>query len=142
MARAAKEGAGDRATLLEAAQVEPADLLEASGYIFASPENLASLSGQMKEMFDRCYYPVLGQLEGRPYATLIAAGSDGEGAQRQLDRIVTGWRLKRVAEPFICNFAAQLPEEILALKIVPQFALSRCRDIGEAMAEGLQQGIF
>ena len=23
----------------------------------------------MKEMFDRCYYPLLGQIEGRPYAT-------------------------------------------------------------------------
>ena len=48
----------------------------------------------MKEMFDRCYYPCLGKLEGRPYATIICAGSDGENAQRQLDRIATGWRLR------------------------------------------------
>ena len=50
---------------------------------------------RMKEMFDRCYYPLLGRIEGRPYATLIAAGSDGRGAQAQIDRIVTGWRLRR-----------------------------------------------
>src|SRR3546814_9393780 len=66
----------------------------------------------MKEMFDRCYYPCLGQLEGRPYATIICAGSDGENAQRQLDRIATGWRLKRVADRVIVNTAAQTPEAI------------------------------
>ena len=75
-------------------------LLAASGYLFIGPENLAALSGAMKEMFDRCYYPCLGKLEGRPYATIICAGSDGENAQRQLDRIATGWRLKRVAEAY------------------------------------------
>ena len=41
---------------------------------------------------------------------LIAAGSDGKGAQAQIDRIVTGWRLRRVAEPLIVNLAAQTPE--------------------------------
>src|SRR3546814_18399307 len=70
----------------------------------------------MKEMFDRCYYPCLGQLEGRPYATIICAGSDGENAQRQLDRIATGWRLRRVADRVIVNTAAQTPEAILAPK--------------------------
>ena len=81
LARAAKEGAGDGAVLLCAEDVSPDDLLEAQGYLFACPENLATMSGMMKEMFDRCYYPVLGKIEGRPYATLIAAGSDGSGAQ-------------------------------------------------------------
>ena len=33
--------------------------------------------------------------QGRAYATVISAGSDGTGAQRQIDRIATGWRLRR-----------------------------------------------
>lgn len=142
LAQAAKEGAGSRALLLAAQEVTPEHLLEAQGYLFACPENLASMSGAMKEMFDRCYYPVLGRIEGRPFATLIAAGSDGEGAQRQLDRIAQGWRLRRVAEPVIVNMAAQTPEEILALKTVPQARLDQARDLGAALAEGLAQGIF
>ena len=142
MAHAAFEGAAGRAKLLGADSVRPDDLLAARGYLFACPENLAALSGAMKEMFDRCYYPVLGRIEGRPYATLIAAGSDGEGAQRQLDRIATGWRLRRVAEPVIVNLSAQTPEAIMARKTVPAEVLVTCRDLGEALAEGLATGVF
>ena len=142
MARAAHEGAAGGAKLLRADAVEPADLVAARGYLFVCPENLASMSGLMKEMFDRCYYPVLGRIEGRAYATAIAAGSDGEGAQRQLDRIATGWRLRRVAEPLIVNLGAQTPAAILAPKRVPTAALATCRELGAALAEGLAAGVF
>lgn len=142
MARAAAEGAGDSARLLEAEKCQPEDLLAARAYLFACPENLASMSGMMKEMFDRCYYPVLGRIEGRSYATAIAAGSDGEGAQRQIDRIATGWRLRRVIDPLIVNMAAQTPEEILKQKSVPDTELEKCREIGAGLAEGLALGIF
>jgi hypothetical protein len=96
----------------------------------------------MKDMFDRCYYPLLGQVEGRAYATAIAAGSDGTGAQAQIDRIATGWRLRRVAEPLIVNLAAQTPEAILAAKTLPAEAVEACEELGAAMAEGLRLGIF
>ncbi len=142
LAAAAARGGGDRALLLAAEDVEPRNLLAAQGYLFVCPENLATMSGMMKEMFDRCYYPVLGRIEGRPYATIIAAGSDGEGAQRQLDRIAKGWRLKRVAEPMIVNTDAQTPEAILAVKNVTEQALEQARELGEALAEGLAQGMF
>ena len=56
----------------------------ASAYIFVAPENLGALSGTMKEFFDRTYYGVLDRVSGRPYAAIIAAGSDGQGAARQL----------------------------------------------------------
>ena len=142
LARAAAGGAGSRARLLPAPEVGEGDLLAARGYLFVGPENLAGLSGVMKEMLDRCYYPVLGRSEGRAYATIIAAGSDGKGAERQLDRIVTGWRLRRAAPGMIVNMVAQTPEEIAARKTVPASALKGARDLGEALAEGLEQGIF
>ncbi|WP_419880258.1 flavodoxin family protein [Parapontixanthobacter aurantiacus] len=142
MAKNAAEAAGEEARLLPAEKVEPADLLDAGGFLFVCPENLASMSGMMKDMFDRCYYPCLGKLEGRPFATLIAAGSDGEGAQRQIDRIAKGWRLKRIAEPVIFNFDAQEPEAILAEKTLDEERRKQCRELGEAMAEGLRAGIF
>lgn len=142
MARAAFEGAGGTARLLPAAEAEPDMLLDAAGYLFVCPENLAAMTGMMKEMFDRCYYPLLGRIEGRPYATAIAAGSDGTGAQAQIDRIVTGWRLRRVADPLIVNLGAQTPEAILAEKTVPEADLRSCRELGAALGEGLQLGIF
>lgn len=141
LARAAAAGAGT-AKLIAAADVTPDHLQAAGGYLFIGPENLAALSGAMKEMFDRCYYPCLGKLEGRPYATIICAGSDGESAQRQLDRIATGWRLKRVADPLIVNTDAQTPEAILAPKTIAEGRLAEARDLGAALAEGLAAGIF
>lgn len=142
MAGAALEGAGAYARLFPAEDVQPADLLEARAYLFVCPENLASMTGMMKEMFDRCYYPLLGRIEGRAYATAIAAGSDGTAAQAQIDRIVTGWRLKRVADPLIVNMGAQTPEQILASKEVAPRDLEACRDLGAALAEGAALGIF
>ena len=144
MAQAAWQGAQTEgeARLIAAEDAEPGDLLAAQGYIFACPENLATMSGAMKEFFDRCYYPLLGRIEGRAYATLIAAGSDGSGAQRQIDRIATGWRLRRVAEPVIVNTAAQTPETILAPKTLAPSDLALCRALGQAIAAGLAMGAF
>ena len=144
MAEAARDGASGEGEvrLVAADAAEPADLLGAHGYIFACPENLAAMSGAMKEFFDRCYYPLLGRIEGRAYATLIAAGSDGSGAQRQIDRIATGWRLRRVAEPLIVDTAAQSAEAILAPKIVSAADLERCRGLGQVLGAGLAMGAF
>lgn len=142
LARAAKDGAGEAGNLLWAGDVEPEHLLEAQGYLFVCPENLATMSGLMKEMFDRCYYPVLGRIEGRPFATLIAAGSDGEGAQRQIDRIAKGWRLKRIAEPVIVKTYAQTPEEIMAHKSLGKADIEQAFQLGQGFAEGLTEGIF
>lgn len=142
LAHAAHAAAGDAARLIAAADATPANLLGAGGYLFVGPENLGALSGAMKELFDRCYYPLLGRVEGRPYATVIAAGSAGQGAEAQLDRIVTGWRLRRVADGVIVNLGAQTPEAILAEKAVPPAALAQAGELGAALAEGLVQGIF
>jgi len=142
MALAALAGAGSGARLVAAAEANPDSLLGSLGYLFICPENLATVSGAMKEFFDRCYYPLLGRIEGRPYATAIAAGSDGRGAEAQIDRIVTGWRLRRVAEGLIVNLGAQSPESILAPKSVAPKCLARCRDLGAALGEGLSSGIF
>lgn len=128
--------------LLQATEAQPQDLLEAGGYIFCAPENLAALSGQMKEFFDRCYYPVLGQIEGRAYAQMICAGSDGANAARQLARIATGWRLKEVQPPLILCTHAQTPETILAEKHLSAGELEPCADLGQAMRAGLAMGMF
>lgn len=142
MAEAAYGAAGEGALLLSCEDATPDDLLAANGYLFVCPENLATMSGAMKEMFDRCYYPVLGRIEGRAYATAIAAGSDGEGAPRQIDRIATGWRLRRVADPLIVNFDAQTPEAILAPKSLPGDEAEKCAELGAALAEGIRLGLF
>lgn len=146
MAEAARAGAaaedGVVVRLLHAAKATPADVLAADGYVFATPENLAAMSGQLKDFFDRSYYAALDQLNGRPYASLICAGSDGCNAARQVARIATGWRLKAVAEPLIVCTHAQTPEAIWAPKQIRADDLERCRALGEALAAGLALGVF
>lgn len=128
--------------LRRAAEVDASEVLAADGYLFAAPENLASLSGEMKEFFDRIYYPALDRTNGRPYALLVCAGSDGAGAVRQVQRICTGLRLREVAPPLIVNTDAQTPERILAAKTIGSDDLARCAEIGAALAAGLAAGMF
>ena len=144
MAMAAHEAACTEtsATLLRARDAGPEDLLGAQGYIFCAPENLAALSGEMKEFFDRCYYPLLGRIEGRPYAQMICAGSDGSNATRQIARIAQGWRLRPVQEALIICTHAQTQEQILSAKTISEADLARCRDLGLALGAGLAMGSF
>ena len=146
MARAAADGAGAvpdvRVQLLTATAAGPAALLAADGYLFACPENLAAMAGLMKDFFDRSYYAVLERLNGRPYAMLICAGSDGSNAARQIDRIATGWRLKPIAPALIVCTHAQAPEQILSAKTIDTAELARCRELGATIASGLELGIY
>src|SRR5215207_7376907 len=146
MAQAAARGAEAQSEvnvrLLPAVQAQPADVLSADAYIFASPEMLAAVSGLMKDFFDRTYYPALERINGRPYAILICAGSDGQSAARQIERIATGWRLRAVAEPIVVCTHAQTPEAIFAPKVISSDDLSRCEELGAGLAAGLAMGIF
>ena len=146
MAQAAAEGAATETSLqvrlLHARDAGADDLLHADGYIFATPENLAAISGMLKDFFDRTYYAVLERINGRAYASLICAGSDGQNAARQIARIATGWRLKAVAPPLIVCTHAQSPEAILRQKQIGAEELKACNDLGAALAAGLALGVF
>lgn len=128
--------------LLHASDAHTKDVLQADAYVFATPENLAAISGLLKDFFDRTYYGALERIQGRPYATLICAGSDGSNAARQIARIATGWRLQAVVEPLIVCTHAQTPEAIAATKQIAEADLQACHDLGASLAAGLEMGIF
>lgn len=145
MAEAGLEGARSIAAELEAShkldivfktanEASQADLLGADAFLFCAPENLASLSGAMKEFFDRNYYGVLDQLNGLPYAIMISAGSDGSGAARQMERICTGWRLRLIAPALIVNTDAQTPQAITADKTITSDDRAACTTLGGTLA--------
>lgn len=141
-AAAARAEGGIDVQLRRAPEVGPDQVLAADGYLFTAPEHLASLAGPMKDFFDRIYYPALDRINGRPYAQMICAGSDGQGAARQVQRICTGLRLREVAPPLIINTQAQTPERILAPKSIHAADLARCAEVGAALAAGLAAGVF
>jgi len=117
-------------------------VLAADGYIFATPENLAGMSGMMKDFFDRTYYAAFERINGKAFLTLICAGSDGRNAAQQIDRIAAGWRLKSIADPYIVCTHAQTPEAILEPKRIDETCLARCEELGRTLAGGLALGIF
>ncbi len=146
MAQAAATGArsepGLRVSLLRAEDAQASDVLDAGGYIFATPENLAAMSGKMKDFFDRTYYAVLDQVNGKSYAILICAGSDGRNAAQQIERIATGWRLRAIADPIIVCTHAQTPQAILRPKHIAEDDLKQCEELGATLASGMVLGIF
>lgn len=150
MAEAAERGArnalepGDAVEVLRlpAAQAGPADLLAADAVVLAMPEHLGSMAGAMKDFLDRAYYPCLDRVNGRPWALLVCAGSDGAGTIRQAERIATGLRLRKAAEPVLVITHAQAPEAILAPKTIAANDLERCAATGAALAAGLAAGIW
>lgn len=126
----------------QAAACGPQDLGRAAALVFAGPENLGTLSGPMKDLLDRCYYPLLDRMQGRRYAHLVCAGSDGEGAARQLARILGGWRMVPMAPPLIVRTGAQTPEAIEAPKVIGAADRVRCFELGHALASGLALGVY
>lgn len=108
----------------------PDEVLAADGVILGTTENLGYMSGALKDFFDRTYYGVIEKTEGLPYCLYIRAGKDGTGTKRGVETIVTGLRWRAVQEPLICRGDWQ------------ESFVGDCRDLGMAMAAGLEAGIF
>lgn len=138
----ARRAQGVDVQMLNTADAGAEHMLAADGYIFVFPENLAAISGGMKSFFDRCYYPCLGALNGRPYVMIICAGSDGRNAVAQAERIATGWRLRQILPSVIVCTHAQTQEAILAPKTIDSADLIAAEEMGEQIAVGLQMGVY
>lgn len=113
------------------------DILSADAYLFFAPENLGSLSGEMKAFFDRNYYAVINKINGRLYSALICAGSAGHGAVKQLKQITSGWRLELAHPIHIINTQAQSAEDIMATKILSPAQLQQAAELGGLLAAQL-----
>lgn len=128
--------------LRHADKADAAAVLAASAVVIVAAENLAALSGRIKDFFDRSYYALLDRTQGLPWASVICAGSDGDAAQRQLDRIALGLRWRRVAEPLRLMMAAQTPAAILAPKTLSPPQRAQCEELGVAMASALVMRLY
>jgi multimeric flavodoxin WrbA len=115
---------------LTAADARLEDLLWAGGLLFGTPENFGTMSGMLKDFFDRTYYPAEPYKINLPYAIFVSSSNDGSGAVRDIQRIARGYPLREVSEPLICK------GELTADRLVA------CEELGLGMATGIEMGIF
>jgi len=112
-------------------ETRPEHVLAAQAILLLTPENLAYMSGALKDFFDRCYYPCLERTQGMPYALVVRAGQGGgDGTRRAVETIATGLRWRAVNEPLILR--GEWREDFVA----------QCRELGTLMAAGLEAGVF
>ena len=134
LAGAVSQGAGGEAdvdvVVRRAWDAGTVDLDRADGVLLVMAENSGALCGTMKDFLDRTFYPAIARGLVLPYALLISAGNDGRGAQRQAERILSGYPFPSAAEPLI------LRGEMCAAH---QRAST---ELGQAFAAGLSMGIF
>ena len=134
MAEAVSRGAasepGVRVIVKRCAEASTEDVLAADGLILGTPENFGYMAGMMKDFLERIFYACEGKVNGRPYALFVGAGQDGAGAVSSVERIVTGLRLEKRAEP------------VIGLKELTPEVLQRCEELGAAFAAGLALGVF
>jgi len=120
-----------------AATAGVADLDGANALLIATSENFGGMAGMIKDFLERIYYPCEGRLEGRPYAALVCAGTDGTGAMREVDRVATGLRLHKV-HPGLIHRSGLTARPV----VIPDVVLAQCREIGATLAAGLAAGIY
>src|SRR5690606_1136215 len=106
------------------------ELTESDALTFGTPENFGYMSGALKDFFDRTYDDALPLALNLPYALFISAGNDGTGAVREIDRILRGYPMRKVAEP------------IISRKAVSSQDIEKCEELGATLATGLSMGIF
>jgi multimeric flavodoxin WrbA len=107
-----------------------ADIEACAGVLLVAAENSGSLAGGMKDFLDRCFYPAQPLQLNLPYGLVISCGNDGRNACNQVQRIMTGFPMKLVAEPLICRGE-------------PTGAMEEdCENLGHALAAGIGMGIY
>ena len=125
-----RQEADIQSRLLGAFDADLDDLRWADGLLFGTPENFGTMSGALKDFFDRTYNGALGKTDGLPYAVYIRAGMDGTGTKRSIKSITTGLRWREVQPPLILkgDWRAEF--------------LSEANDLGMSLSAGLEAGVF
>jgi len=117
-----------------------ADVIAADGLLLGTPENFGYMAGMLKDFFDRIYYDCENKVAGRPYSVFVCAGNDGTGAMREIDRIVTGLRMKKVHPGVIARRVGGMAGS--SRGHLDESDLMLTEELGSTLAAGLSLGVY
>lgn len=134
LAQACKKGAekeeGIQIKFQKALDTDLEDILWADGLVIVTAEYLGYMSGAVKDLFDRTYYPARENEVNIPYILLICSETDGTGAQRNIERIAPSYTLRKALDTILIK-EHRLEED-----------LPQAEEQGQTFAAGLSMGIF
>lgn len=127
------EVTGVTVTLKSPWDVDAQAILAADAVILFTTENFGYMSGALKDLFERIYYPCLDQPknnEGKPFALVIRAGLDGTGTDIAVHKITAGLKWREVQNVLLCK--GEFNEQFV----------DHCQTLGLTMAASLEHGII
>ena len=138
---AARDGAATvedvQVVFRRAQHADATDLRDCDALLVATSENFGAVAGMTKDFFERVFYPCEHAVAAKPYAVIVCAGTDGTGAMRDIDRIATGLRMKKVLAgvTYRSGVTAQV-------QVIPADVLQACATLGATLAAGVAAGIY
>lgn len=133
LAGIADAGTDQAVRSLPAPEADVDDVEGAAAAVLLTPENFGMVSGLVKDFLERIYpwfEEVPNRRPGLPYVLVAKGASDGNGAVRDVTRILTGLRWREVLPPTV--IAGSLTDEHLAV----------VREQAATLAIGVDTGIF
>lgn len=106
------------------------DIQSADGILLFTTENFGYMSGALKDLFDRIFYPCLEHTQGMPYCLCVRAGKDGTGTVNAVESIVTGMKWSKAQPPLVLRGTWQNAFE------------EQARQYAMTFAAGLDTGIY
>jgi len=89
--------AGAEVTVKRAAETEPTDLLACNGVAFGSYDAFSYMGGELKDCFDRLYYPVQDKVTDKPCVAFLTHGGKGAGLA-SIEKVASAFKLSQAAK--------------------------------------------
>jgi len=125
LAKAVAEGVESRGGSAIVKRVDYAtvdDFVSCDAVAFGSPNYFSYMAGFMKDFFDRAL-SIRERVSGKPAAAFSSGGGSSDAALASLERMITSFRLERVADGVVSQGEPSEKD------------LNACRKLGEALTE-------
>jgi len=125
MAKAFYEGAvssGATVSLKKAADTTSDDLIDCDAVAIGTPNYFSYMAGAVKDLFDRTFYAVRGNADGKPYVLFSSHGGGGSKALDSVDRICDALQFRRAFD------------SVLATGKPLSDVLEQCRELGKKLS--------